>query len=270
MPPEGSVRPALPRSTRLLAAQLGYQVRVLARTPRALWGGVMLPVLLLVIRHKSGQTHAQEDFAITGAAIFGLISTAYVTHATGLVAAREAGVLKRWRASPLPRWCFLVARSIATLLLASASGLLTILLAVVLYGLQLDARAWASIAIALLLGSAAWSAVGTAVTRLVPNAEAAWPILGLSYLPVIIISGAFGPIGEPSWLASVVGYLPAQPIIHTTAVALKAPAGGVLVSLHDVAVLAAWTVVGLATSVRVFRWEPQPPRAKRAARPAAR
>jgi hypothetical protein len=70
---------------------LSYHARVLLRTPRATFGGVLLPLLLLALRGAG---------SVPGLVVLGVASTAYVTHASGLVAAREAGVLKRWRATP--------------------------------------------------------------------------------------------------------------------------------------------------------------------------
>jgi ABC-2 type transport system permease protein len=265
MPADRRAKRPLPGPGQILAGQISYQMRLIARTPRAVWGGLMLPVLLLTIRHKAGQHPAQQDLAVTGAAIFGLVSTAYVTHATGLVAAREAGVLKRWRATPVPRWCFFAGRSFATLLLATASGLVTVLVAILLYHLRLTTRGAIAIVITLILGAAAWSAIGTAVTALIPSTDAAWPILGLSYLPVIIISGAFGQISEPNWLTHLVSYLPAQPIIHAALHALQTNPT-TLISGHDLTILIAWTGAGLIASIQLFQWEPHPPKRHREAR----
>jgi hypothetical protein len=71
-------------------------------SPRALWAGVLLPVMLLVLTNL--QQHQVAAASLAGRVVLGVTLTAYLTHAAGLVAAREAGVLKRWRATPLPRW----------------------------------------------------------------------------------------------------------------------------------------------------------------------
>ena len=105
------------------------------------------------------------------------------------------------------------------------------------------------------------AAIGTAVTPLVPTAQAAGPVLMLTYLPVILFSGGLGSLSsEPGWLATLARYLPAQPIIDAASRALG-PAGGVLqIPGHDVAVLAAWAVAGVVASVCFFRWDPVRPR----------
>jgi ABC-2 type transport system permease protein len=257
---ESNASPRLPRSRTLLAHQLGYQLRLLARTPRAAWGGVMLPILLLVIRHDGGHiSPAQQALVVAGAAMFGLVSVAYITHATGLVSARQDGVLKRWRAAPLPRWCFFAGRIAAAVLLAVASGLLTVLVAVMFYHLHIDARGTTAMILVLILGAAATAAIGTAITPLIPNTNAAWPILGLTYIPLLFLSGAFGSASEAHWLRQLVTYLPAQPIINAGANALN----NTPIPDHDLAVLMVWTTIGLLTSIQVFRWEPRPPTRRR-------
>ena len=51
------------------------------------------------------------------------MSVAYLSHASGLVVAREDGVLRRWRATPLPSWGYFAGRIVATVLLADAAAL---------------------------------------------------------------------------------------------------------------------------------------------------
>src|SRR5580692_3937591 len=102
----------LPSPATLLAAQVSYQFRLLLATPSALAIGVGFPVVLLIIgnaRH-SGSSAA----GIAGYAVFGLTMTAWNIHGVRLVAARELGILRRWRAAPLPRWCYFAGRIIAT------------------------------------------------------------------------------------------------------------------------------------------------------------
>src|ERR1035437_5399009 len=50
-----------------------------------------------------------------------------------LVAAREAGALKRWRAPPLPRWCYFLGRIIATSAVGALAGAVTVAVGVCFY-----------------------------------------------------------------------------------------------------------------------------------------
>lgn len=263
-------RLTLPGPGTLLAGQVAYHAQVLLRTPRAVVGGMLLPVILLVLR--AGSTHASSaDKAalVAGLATFGVLSTAYVTHASSLVAARQAGILKRWRATPVPPWCFFTGRIAATVLLAAAGGILTAVLGSADYHLTLSADELAELAGMLLLGAATWASVGTAVSAFILTVEAAWPLLGLTYLPLVILSGSFGSVGgQPGWLTTTVSFLPVAPIIHGATHALGSGAGATVISLRDLAVLGAWAASGLLVSQRWFRWVPTQPGGRRALPPS--
>jgi ABC-2 type transport system permease protein len=248
----------LPSSRRLLVAQVGYQLRLLLRTPRALGAGVAVPALLLVLSNPKGGDLPASHLA--GLAALGVTITAWVTHGIGLVAAREAGVLKRWRAAPLPPWCWFAGRICATVLVAVAAAAVTVAIGVARYGTRLDAGAAVGLLVAVGLGALAWAATATALTGIIPSVEGASPILTLTYLPVILVSGIFGSLdSQPHWLTTLAGWLPAQPMIDAAARALQHPAGPPVLPGHDLVVLAGWAVAGLVASLLLFRWEPTRP-----------
>jgi ABC-2 type transport system permease protein len=248
----------LPNLGRLLLAQVRYQLRLLLRTPRALGAGVAIPALLLLLSHP-GHAGVQASH-LAGLAVLGVTTTAWVTHGIGLVAAREAGVLKRWRATPLPPWCWFVGRTTATVLVATSAAAVTVLIGVARYGTRLDAGAAVGVLAAVALGALAWAAPATALTGVIPNVESASPILTLTYLPVILVSGVFGSLGgQPHWLATLAGWLPAQPMIDAATGALAHTSGPPELPGRDLVVLAGWAVAGLVASLALFRWEPNRP-----------
>jgi len=259
----------MPSLASLLAAQIRYQARLLAGG-RTITIGVGLPVILLIASH--GNHTDAPDASIAGYAAFGLTLTAWNTYGVRLVASREAGVLKRWRATPLPRACYFLGRILATVLVAVLAGAATAVAGVLLHHTHLTATAVAAMLVTFVVGALAWSAIATALTAAIPTLEAAAPTLMLVYFPIIIVSGVFGDISEPRWLATIASYLPAQPLVHSVAASL----GHSWPSARDLAVLAVWAIVGLAVAVATFRWEPhraaqsRPPRATLANRPDSR
>jgi ABC-2 type transport system permease protein len=246
----------LPGPLPVLAGQLRYQLLLLLRNPNALMAGAVLPVLLLVL--ASSQHGHLTTATLAGRIVLGATLIAYLTHATGLVAAREAGVLKRWRATPLPRWCYFAGRISATVLTALVSGAITVAAGVALYHTRLGAGAALSLLVALGLGALAWASVGTAVTGFIPTAEAAQPLLSLSYFPVMLLSGVLGTLsGAPGWLTTLLDYLPGRPAVEAVTGALHATGGTLWLPGHDLGVLAAWAAGGLLASLYLFRWEPR-------------
>jgi ABC-2 type transport system permease protein len=254
----------LPGIARLLALQVRYQARLLLANGRAMVIGVGLPVILLI---TSANSHGHVSrTSVAGRAVFGLTLTAWNTYGIRLVAAREAGILKRWRATPLPRSCYFAARIIATTLVSVLAGAVTVVVAVILYHLHLTVDSALALLLVFLLAAAAWAAAATALTAAVSTVESASPVFILIYFPVVIISGVLGTINEPGWLHTLARYLPAEPSIHAATSALRDVPGAPLLPAHDMIVLGAWVVFGLMVALATFRWEPHRPAQRRAAR----
>src|SRR5580704_3056371 len=159
----------LPSAGTLLLAQIRYQAKLLAGG-RAVVIGVGLPVILLIASSTRQAHPGAADIA--GYACFGLTLTAWNTYGVRLVAAREAGVLKRWRATPLPRWCYFLGRIVACVIVAAIAGVATVLAAVLLYHTHLSSSAWLGALAAFVLGGAAWAATATALSAAIPTTEA--------------------------------------------------------------------------------------------------
>jgi ABC-2 type transport system permease protein len=129
----------LPALAPVLAGQVRYQLLLLLRSPRALWArGAAAGDAAGAHQPPAGRGRHGRPGRPGGP---GRDLTAYLTHAGGLVAAREGGVLKRWGATPLPRWGYLAGRLCATVLLALASGMVTVLVGVLVYHARLSAGA---------------------------------------------------------------------------------------------------------------------------------
>jgi len=256
-------QPRMPSIGRLLTAQIGYQARLLA-SGRAITIGIGFPIILLIASHQS---HVQTTAAdVARFAVFGLTLTAWNTYGVRLVAARESGVLKRWWATPLPRWCYFLGRILATVAVATVAGAATVAAGVLLYNTHLTVSGALGALVVFVFGAFAWAATATALTAAVPTVEAAAPTFLLTYFPVIIVSGILGSTSEPHWLSTLANYLPARPLSHAVGSALGHTAGHALLSTRDLVVLAIWAAGGLAVAVATFRWEPHRPTQQRSPR----
>jgi ABC-2 type transport system permease protein len=239
----------------LIVSQLGYQLRLASRTPRSLLAGVLLPALILLMRDPSDRG---TSTLLAGLVALGSISTAYVAHANSLVIARESGVLRRWRTSPLPAYCYFAGKALATMLLAVASAAVTVLIAGCL-GRGVDLGSAAFLLVPITVGALVWASLGTAVSAFIPTAEAAYPLLTVTSLPIVLLSGAVGSASAPSWLTTLLGYLPARPVIDAAAHALRHPGDWQLCSVRDVAVVLTWALAGVIVVRYRFRWTPSRP-----------
>jgi ABC-2 type transport system permease protein len=257
----------LPGPLPVFATQLRYQLIVLMRTPRAFTSGLILPGALLALE-LAGHPKGSEPLSwltlrVAGLGVFGVAAIAYFTHANGLVAAREDGVLRRWHGSPLPAWAYFAGKLLAAVLIADISGAILVYIGRSMAGLHLSTHAVLGLLAVGSLGALALAATGTAATVLISTAQSAQPMLMLTYIPVIVLSGGFGAVqGLPTWLNKAVTYLPVQPVVDS-ATRVMEHSSGTFMTTHDWAVLAGWTVGGLLFSIKFFRWDPHRPRSAR-------
>jgi len=249
------VRTRLPGWLPLTGQQAVYQLRLLTRSTRSLLAGVLLPVLVLLM-HGTGAGGRGDQLALAGGlAALGVASSAFVTHASTLVIARESGVLRRWRMTPLPPGCFFAGKIAATVVVADASALLTVLVAA-LTGAPVSAAGAAWMLIPTTAGALTWASLGTAISAFIPAAAAAYPLLTITYLPIMLVSGALGTVSQPAWLTTAATYLPARPVIVATAGALHHPGSWPALAPGQLGVLAGWVTAGLAAALVCFRWDP--------------
>lgn len=245
-----------PGHLQLSAIQVGYQLRILMRSPRSLLAGVLLPVVVLLM-HGLNDSGDSDPQLVAGLAVLGAVSTSYVTHANGLVIARESGVLRRWQVNPLPPICFFVGKTVASVLTALASALATVLVADLL-GVTTSPVAVACLLVPLAVGAVVWSLIGTAVSGFIPNASSAYPLLTITYLPIVILSGAMGSMaGEPPWLRVAATYLPVHPVLGPAAAAVQHHNLAAFGDARGAAVLAGWAIAAVATALLGFQWSPR-------------
>lgn len=258
MPDPVMTEHSLNRSLRwsaLLLNQVTYQLRLLSRSTRSLFAGILLPVLVLLMHGNHSATAGAQLALVAGLSALGVISSAFVTHANTLVIGRETGVLRRWRMTPLPSSCYFAGKIVATVLVADASALVTVLVAA-LTGVPVTVAGALQMLIPMTVGALTWASLGTAVSAFIPTATAAYPLLTVTYLPVALMSGALGPGSQPTWMGTLAGYLPARPLILAGTGALRHPGSWPVLSLEQAGVLLAWLVVGLTAALLTFRWNP--------------
>jgi ABC-2 type transport system permease protein len=181
----------------------------------------------------------------------------FVSLVITLTIMRDNGQLKRLRGTPLPPWAFFCGQTVSRLVLVVVEAVLVLGLGRLLFHVSLppSATAWAAFALVVLLGTATFTAVGVAFTRLVANADSAPALANAAYLPLLFLSGAWFPIGGlPHWLSSLANAFPLAPLLDGMRQALIFGHGPGAV-WSDLGKLLAWLAVGLVVSLRTFRWE---------------
>ncbi|HEX5121110.1 MAG TPA: ABC transporter permease [Pseudonocardiaceae bacterium] len=253
----------------LLVAQTRYQLKVSLRNSRTITSSILLPVLILIaLRSTSGAGlgSINNQVLVAGALVYGAISMAYLSHATALVTAREKGVLKRFRGSPLPSWIYFTGRIITTTVLAVLASLVALELAVDIVGISFPWARLGWILLGLMIGSLVWAALGTMMSGVISTPDSAWSTLITTFLPLMFISGIFIPTStEPVWLADIANWLPAEPFGDFIQHCLSGPLVGLP---RDLLVLAGWLVVSSLAARWTFKWLPVTRKRRKATRKA--
>jgi ABC-2 type transport system permease protein len=187
---------------------------------------------------------------------YGAANTAFAGLALLLIARRELGILKRIRATPLPTPAYLTAVLVSILIVFALQAASLLVLGKLLKSTPWPTHAL-SLVLALALGGAAFASLGVAITGFVRSLEGSSAVLNVIVLPMAFLSGSFGSTRHyPSALRAIGDALPLKYLLD----AINA------VYLHghelweqgtDVAVLAAWAVLGILVAMRKFRWEPR-------------
>jgi ABC-2 type transport system permease protein len=187
---------------------------------------------------------------------YGVASTAFAGLAITMVIRRESGVLKRIRATPLPPWTYLVAVLVSTFITFLVEAVLLIVLGRLLFSVAVPTRIL-SLFIVLVIGAAAFAAMGLGLTGFVRSAEGSSAVVNFVYLPMAIISGTFfTPKEYPTFLRAIADVLPLTYFTKLTR--------NVMVLHHhiwsevgSIAVVLAWGAIGLVAALRSFRWQPR-------------
>lgn len=249
----------------LAAGQVGYQVRLLLRTPIATFTALVIPVMLLValnVVNPSTRLHDLQgiryaEFVTPAMATFALINACYVNVITSVVIARENGILKRLHGTPLPLWAYVVGRIAAAAAVAVASMGAVYGIGWVFLDVDLTPHRVVMLSGVAALGIACFTIVGLAVSTIVPRPETALPIAYGTVLPLAFISDVFFPATHaPEWLRHLSGAFPLAPIARSTEAVFTPGASGWPMTNWQLIVTLAWIGGAIAVTAAGFRWQP--------------
>ena len=241
--------------------QFRYDLLVFWRNPQARFFTVLMPLIFLVIfaavfgdgtiKVPGGEVDPKQYY-VPGLATLGIVSASLVNLVITVTTQRDAGVLKRRRATPVPAWVLIAGRALSCVAIALATVGILVAVGIVLYGVDLPAARIPALILVVAVGSLAFCCLGFALAAVIRSADSAVPVVQAIVLPLYFISGVFVPADQiPGWL---LGVADAFPIRHLAVamVDLFAPDGGL--ELGHLAIVVAWGVAGLLFAVRRFRW----------------
>jgi ABC-2 type transport system permease protein len=196
------------------------------------------------------------QYYVPGFIAYGVMAAGFTTLAITLVVRRETGLLKRLRLSPLPTWVLIASIFISTTMVALVQVLLLLLIGRFGYHVPFPSS-WIALVIAVLVGIVSFSAMGVAISSVVPNQEAAGPITSIVFFVLLFLAGLWFPLPPGSGLAKFSNYLPVRHLITAMDRSFQIPRGVTPWAWHDLLVVALWGVGATLISLRRFRWSPR-------------
>jgi ABC-2 type transport system permease protein len=253
-------------ASRLVRPQLAADLRIFRRNPAALFFTAILPVILLCMfvgifgneRLKEYDNIRSATLQVPAFIALAVISASFVALAIGLTRTREAGVLKRVRATPVPPGIVFAGRIGTSIVTATVITVVLMAIGSLAFGVRLPTHTLPGLVSALVVGTAAFCALGIAFTRAIGSEDAAPAMTNAIVLPLYFISGVFVPFRQlPDGLQRVAELLPAQPFVEALRVAFDPHTVGAGFAGDDLLKLAIWGVAGLLLAVRFFAWTPR-------------
>jgi ABC-2 type transport system permease protein len=243
----------------LTLRQVRYENLAFWRNPAAAFFTFVFPLLFMVIFNVLfGGGEDGGRFFTPAIIVFSVITATFTNIAMSLTMARDEGILKRIRGTPLPAWAYLGGRILHA---AGVALLLVVIVAAfgaVFYGVPVPWAQLPALLVTLLLGAATFCALGLAIAAFVPNADAAPAVVNAAILPLLFISNVFIPLqNAPDWIDVVSGIFPVRHFADAMLRIYDVNTVGAGFSVGDLGAMAIWGVIGLFVAVRFFSWEPR-------------
>jgi ABC-2 type transport system permease protein len=258
--------------------QLRFTNKAFWRNPASAFFTFAFPLMFLVIFTSllgEGQESLEgfeldtTTYYVGAMAAFGVISTCFTNIAITTTFNRDAGILKRLRGTPLPAGVYMAARVGHAMVVGVILVVVTLLFGMLVYDSPSPSGGpLLEFVIAFLVGSLSFSALALAITSVIPNADAAPPIVNAAILPLLFLSGIFIPLNDttPAWMTTIAEIFPVKPFAdamragflgNIEAPTQFGPVRAFPFDWVDVGLVAAWGVVGMILAARFFSWEPR-------------
>jgi ABC-2 type transport system permease protein len=249
---------------RLIARQVKFEQLSFWLNPiGALFTLVFSVVFLVLLASLEGHQRisvyhlSYVQYLVPGFVAYGVMSSCYNILAITVVNRREMGLLKRIRLSPLPTPMLMAAIFINAMIIAAIGVVLMLVVGKVFYSVTGPAHPLAFV-LTILVGMLSFTALGVGMSTLVPNADAAGPIVSLTYFLLVAFSGLYFAIPPNSGLAHFANVFPVRHLIVALTGTFNAtPGSGPPWPWHDLLIMGIWGVGGAIVGLRRWSWSPK-------------
>lgn len=248
--------------------QVAFEDRAFRRNPAKAFFTIIFPLIFLVILNVlfgndtlevDGGTTKVATFYVPAIIALTVVNSCYTGLAMSFAIARDEGLLKRVKGTPLPPWAMVFGRVVHLTIVMVVLAVLVALFGRIFYGVELPTTTLPSVIVALVVGAAAFSALGIAIVAIIPNADAAPAVVNGTILPLLFISDVFIPPGAntPSWVQFIGDVFPVKHLSLSLQTAFNPFESGAGFEWGHLAIVAAWGIAGAIVAVRYTSWEPR-------------
>ncbi|MFN8521264.1 MAG: ABC transporter permease [Chloroflexota bacterium] len=243
----------------LIARQVRYEDIAFWRNPVVAVFTFAFPLIFMVLAQLVFAGHvdggASALFYTPAIVTLSVVNVCFVSIAMTVSLSRDQGVLKRIRGTPLSPLSYLLARVVHAVLVTLLLTIIVVACGALLFGAPLPFDQVPALVVIVMVGAAAFAALGLAMAGLIPDAHAAPAVVNAIVLPLYVISDVFMPVDPGSVVALVASLFPVQHLAR----ALGSVWQPTTIPLDpvDLAWVAAWGVAGLVVALRTFTWEPR-------------
>lgn len=251
----------------LAIRQVRFENRSFWRNPPAALFTFIFPLMFLVIFNMlfgnqrmelPGGTVRASTFYVPSIAALSVISACYTNVAITIAFSRDQGLLKRVRGTPLPAWGYLFGRIMHATFIAVLLVAIVTAAGRVFYGVEVPTNTMPAFLVTLVVGAAAFSSLGLAVTSAIPNADASPAVVNATILPLMFVSDVFIPdAAAPEWVRTVAGVFPIKHFSEALQLAFNPFEQGAGFSPEHLAVMGLWALGGVVLAAKFFSWEPR-------------
>ncbi len=254
-------------------SDLTQSFRVVRYTNKAFWRNpanafftFAFPLMFLVIftalfgndtTTVAGQEISVSTFYVSSIATFAIITATYTNLAINISFTRDLGVLKRIRGTPIASWSYMVGRILHAVVVTILLVIIVVAFGALFYDAEVPTDTLPAFLVTIAVGAASFSALGLAITSVIPNADASPAIVNASILPLLFLSGIFFPLEDPNaWYVTVAKIFPIYHFAQAMNSAYFSVSGSGF-EWYNLMILAAWGLAGAILAALFFSWEPR-------------
>ena len=237
------------------------EFKLFLRDPASTFFTLAFPLIYLVLYGMLADTqgplsfdgHSTLDVAVPSLIAVVISITGLMSTTITLATYRERGILRRLRTTPVRSLTVLGALVIVIFIMACLGMALLVLVGRLAYDIQFSGNIF-NMLLAFLLSCLGFFSLGFVLAGIMPTVGAASAVANVLVFPMLLLSGAFFPLGMlPDVVAKISKFIPLTYIVDL----LRGMWFGGTWADHttEVIVLSALLVVGVILSARLFRWE---------------